>query len=500
MKKFTIYLLLILFLAIPSFVFAKYPATWKEATGEDPWVAEQRMRAKNVQLYVDVANKIYGRMLEAYRSSDPDFHLLGGIYLSNNSCDFMFSGGGNPNMSLADRQCAKLLTPEEYKDIYGVDLYSTNWWKEDRINLALGGVPFRTVVGKGNAPLIEGDIFEQMLPKAGNGTWPNGPKLGNAFDPNLKLPIPAPTWEQYQKYGNMDDPNLPMWAARFGWPYKAEEVTSTKFQIGDTARTAANVNVRATSNGNIVGRKVVNSYGTVLEGPQNVGGYIWWKVDFHDLYGWSAENYLVKVSSTDNVGATPSSPSTPAAIVPGCVSRSGVPRTTGYSRTTGKRCDGSDTVATVQTGRPTTATPSYLGSAPVERYPALSAAAIARAQNSSDPHEGLLYKQTSSQALSAEEKTVVHEYTDDNSDPSIVVNPLQFFSPCGSLMTEYARTGSVIVGRGSVYKLSSNVCQNINQSFIPDYSSFRTYACENFLYKSRVVGRATFAFTCKAGN
>ena len=218
-------LLIVLSFFIPSFVFAKYPATWKEATGEDPWVAEQRMRVKNVQLYVDVANKVYSRMLEAYRSSDPDFHLLGGIYLSNNSCDYMFSGGGSPEMSLADRQCAKLLTPTEYKDIYGVDLYSTNWWKEDRTNLALGGVPYRTVVGTGHVGITDGDIFEQMLSRGGRAEWPLGPKLGNAYDPNLKLPIPAPTWEEYQKYGDMTSSYLPMWAARFGWPYVAPPAT-----------------------------------------------------------------------------------------------------------------------------------------------------------------------------------------------------------------------------------------------------------------------------------
>ncbi len=139
---------------------------------------------------------------------------------------------------------------------------------------------------------------------------------------------------------------------------------------------------------------------------------------------------------------------------------------------------------------------TYIGATPVEAHPALDAAAIARAQNSTDPYDGLKYKETSSQALSSNEKTATYAYIDDSSDFS--TNPLQYFSPCGSLLTQYARTGSVTLGRGPVYRSALATCSAINSTYVPEDSSVRTYACENFLYKSRVVGRATFAFTCKA--
>ena len=67
-------------------------------------------------------------------------------------------------------------------------------------------------------------------------------------------------------------------------------------------------------------------------------------------------------------------------------------------------------------------------------------------------------------------------------------------------MTQYSTKGSVVLGRGPVYRSALSACSANNSNFVPNDSSVRSYACENFLYKSRVVGRATFAFQCKAAN
>lgn len=439
---------------------------------------------------------------------------------------------------------------------------------------------------------------------------------------------------------------------------------STKFKIGDNVKTTSNLNVRSTPNGSVLGQQVANSQGSVIDGPNNTGGYNWWKINYQNGEdGWSAENYLVLF--TLSLLATPATPSTnqnitfigqttpsqsqikssseasssskgcfkypdgsviaqnmsdleanyciylakvsaeqqaknykrmgdvlaqypdwkkcaadtselrnvnsklgyfgdilwqppalgssnyelylkckdavevlqyinknrfeihPAVwfyekgfwigvsniVIPvwppsdcvSCLSSSRATLNTDYnppvsnliSPATLKK-PASINALSAPTGRPTTSVPSYLGATPIERYPALSEAAIAQAQNSSDSYVGLKYKEVSLQALSSQEKTAVYSYIDDSNDLS--TNPQQYFSPCGSLMTQYKTTGNVFLGRGPVYRSALNTCSSINSSFVPDDSSVRSYACENFLYKSRVVGRATFAFQCKTSN
>lgn len=108
------------------------------------------------------------------------------------------------------------------------------------------------------------------------------------------------------------------------------------------------------------------------------------------------------------------------------------------------------------------------------------------------------YKQVSSQSLGKKEHTVVYEYKDDPNNS----NKLQYFSPCGTFMTQFSEIGSVRVGRGPVYLQAANECRAVNSSYIPNDFSFRAYACENFSYtpsgnnESHIAGRATFAFQC----
>ncbi|MEM4309080.1 MAG: SH3 domain-containing protein [Thermoplasmata archaeon] len=74
---------------------------------------------------------------------------------------------------------------------------------------------------------------------------------------------------------------------------------STKFKIGDTVITTADLNVRTapgTSN-SIIKTEPKGTIGTVVAGSQYASGYYWWKIKYNDgVTGWSAENWLEKYS------------------------------------------------------------------------------------------------------------------------------------------------------------------------------------------------------------
>ena len=93
------------------------------------------------------------------------------------------------------------------------------------------------------------------------------------------------------------------------------------------------------------------------------------------------------------------------------------------------------------------------------------------------------FKLTSLDPLLNSEKTTTYDYPHE---------------PCGKLMVDYVGRGTVSIGRGPVYAMSSQVCQSVNQSMIPDDSSFRTYSCENRSYSknSPILAHTTFAFQC----
>jgi hypothetical protein len=97
------------------------------------------------------------------------------------------------------------------------------------------------------------------------------------------------------------------------------------------------------------------------------------------------------------------------------------------------------------------------------------------------------YSRTSMVPLAKDEKTVVYEYLS---------------SPCGTLMTQFSRVGSVRVGRGPVYELASQQCKLEKSSYVPNDFSFRVFACENVSNNpsdqgsARLSGKATFAFQC----
>src|SRR3989344_4535571 len=78
-------------------------------------------------------------------------------------------------------------------------------------------------------------------------------------------------------------------------------VASTKFQIGDFVQTTANLNVRSTANGTLVGTAPKGTQGTVVGGPVVAGGLNWWNINYSSgADGWSAENYLIKISTNTN--------------------------------------------------------------------------------------------------------------------------------------------------------------------------------------------------------
>jgi hypothetical protein len=55
------------------------------------------------------------------------------------------------------------------------------------------------------------------------------------------------------------------------------------------------VRATASNKGALLGTQNKGAYGTVVSGPVESSGYIWWNVNFDAAPdGWSAENWLVK--------------------------------------------------------------------------------------------------------------------------------------------------------------------------------------------------------------
>lgn len=180
-------------------------ATVKAATGEDPQVFEDRLDKKNHMLRVRIANGDRTAWLEALRSGDPDWSVIGAIYIRNNV---------QPIMSIYDQQFAEGLTPDEYKQIFGTDIRTEAWWINWRQNLGLNGVPLRQIAQ-------DGTIYEGMVPEHPE-RFPAGRIIGNAYDLKQKLPIAPPSWQDVKPYlYNWPPEQIAAWAARFGWPYEA---------------------------------------------------------------------------------------------------------------------------------------------------------------------------------------------------------------------------------------------------------------------------------------
>lgn len=93
------------------------------------------------------------------------------------------------------------------------------------------------------------------------------------------------------------------------------------------------------------------------------------------------------------------------------------------------------------------------------------------------------YKVVSSEPLGAQEKAVAYSYMEEG-------------LPCGTLMTQYTAKGSAALGGGPVGKVADAACLKDGADFIPDVTTARAYACENFSKDGRIIGRATFAFSC----
>lgn len=78
-----------------------------------------------------------------------------------------------------------------------------------------------------------------------------------------------------------------------------------KFQAGDMMQTMVNLNARSAANGSILGVQNAGSRGTIMPlPPVTTGGYTWWNVDYVNAPdGWSAENYLIKITDTTPDGS-----------------------------------------------------------------------------------------------------------------------------------------------------------------------------------------------------
>jgi uncharacterized protein YraI len=96
---------------------------------------------------------------------------------------------------------------------------------------------------------------------------------------------------------------------------------SSKFDIGDSVHTTANLNVRTgagvsypeLSDPDYPGYALEGTTGVILDGPESADGYIWWKVEYDAGYtGWSAQDWLETTSTP-----TPSLPSPPTPASPG---------------------------------------------------------------------------------------------------------------------------------------------------------------------------------------
>jgi hypothetical protein len=89
---------------------------------------------------------------------------------------------------------------------------------------------------------------------------------------------PGNTWPQW--FGQLDDGVEP-------------EPPPAKFKPGDRVQTTANLNVRSTPGGELLGTQPLGSQGTIDGGPLPQGGHAWWKIYYDNAPdGWSVEAWL----------------------------------------------------------------------------------------------------------------------------------------------------------------------------------------------------------------
>ncbi|MEK7153639.1 MAG: hypothetical protein AAB834_06825, partial [Patescibacteria group bacterium] len=80
----------------------------------------------------------------------------------------------------------------------------------------------------------------------------------------------------------------------------------TKFTLGDRVKvTTKKLHVRATPGGKTLGFHKLGDQGSVLAGPTLANGYTWWNINYDSAPdGWSVENYLEKVTTTEATVST----------------------------------------------------------------------------------------------------------------------------------------------------------------------------------------------------
>jgi len=78
-------------------------------------------------------------------------------------------------------------------------------------------------------------------------------------------------------------------------------IASEKFELGDRVRVTTNLKVRVAAgtdqpeveSPNYPGSVPLGSLGTVVDGPERGGAYVWWKIEYdRGVTGWSAEDWL----------------------------------------------------------------------------------------------------------------------------------------------------------------------------------------------------------------
>jgi hypothetical protein len=69
--------------------------------------------------------------------------------------------------------------------------------------------------------------------------------------------------------------------------------SASSIRIGTAIQTTANVNVRASGGGTLLGTQPAGSVGTIIAGPTYSNGVTWWQIDYANAPdGWSGDGYL----------------------------------------------------------------------------------------------------------------------------------------------------------------------------------------------------------------
>jgi hypothetical protein len=132
------------------------------------------------------------------------------------------------------------------------------------------------------------------------------------------------------------------------------------FLPGDRVKTTANLNARVTPSikGDIVGEEPKGSLGTIVGGPTNAGGYTWWQINYdNNVSGWSADTYLVEVSTPTSEDPSCTLTASPTSITTGNTSTLSW---TSTNATSGSIDEGAGTMTPIASGSksvsPTTST------------------------------------------------------------------------------------------------------------------------------------------------